>query len=72
MDGSHDNPNPPTRRDIRVGDAVWIIEREKYGTSDYTQGFVAEILTSASRHSRGIKVRLTHGPVGRVQWLMEE
>lgn len=72
MFGSQDNHGPPARREIHVGDAVWIIEKEKYGTSDYTQGFVAEILTSAARHSRGIKVRLTHGPVGRVQWLMEK
>jgi uncharacterized repeat protein (TIGR03833 family) len=69
---AQDNPQPPARRDIHVGDAVWIIERQNYGTSNYTQGFVAEILTSAPWHPRGIKVRLTHGPVGRVQWLVEE
>jgi uncharacterized repeat protein (TIGR03833 family) len=70
--GSQDNPTPPARDEIRVGDAVWIIEKEHYGTANYTQGFVAEILTSAPRHPRGIKVRLTHGAVGRVQWLIEE
>lgn len=72
MIDSQDNLNPPARREIKVGGAVWIIEKEKYGTSDYTQGFVAEILTSSAQHSRGIKVRLTHGPVGRVQWLIEK
>lgn len=69
---SSDNPNPPRRSDIHIGDAVWVIEKPNYGTNNYTQGFVAEILTSADFHPRGIKVRLTHGPVGRVQWLMED
>lgn len=66
-----DNLNPPARDEIKIGAAVWIIEKQNYGTTDYTQGFVAEILTSAREHPRGIKVRLTHGPVGRVQWLMD-
>lgn len=72
MSGGQDNVTPPTRDQVRVGDAVWIIEPQHYGTSNYTQGFVAEILTSAPQHPRGIKVRLTHGSVGRVQWLMEK
>ncbi len=36
-----------------------------------TQGIVQEILTSATVHPRGIKVRLTTGEVGRVQHVME-
>ncbi len=69
---SNDNPNPPTRSEIKPGDAVWIIEKENYGTNEYKQGVVKDILTSAARHPRGIKVRLTDGSVGRVQWKMEE
>ena len=65
-----DNPNPPTRSEIKRGMAVWIIEKEHYGTNNYTQGFVQEILTSSEQHPRGIKVRLADGSVGRVQWLM--
>ena len=66
-----DNSNPPTRDEIKPGDAVWIIEKENYGTNNYTQGIVKDILTSRKSHPRGIKVRLTDGLVGRVQWKMD-
>ena len=66
-----DNQNPPARSTIRPDAAVWIIEKRNYGTKNYTQGFVADILTSAAFHPRGIKVRLTDGTVGRVQWIIE-
>lgn len=68
----NDNPNPPLRRQIKPGDAVWIIEKEHYGTDNYKQGIVKEILTSKPSHSRGIKVRLTDGSIGRIQWKMED
>ncbi|MCP6719860.1 MAG: YwbE family protein [Patescibacteria group bacterium] len=63
-----DNPTPPRRSEIKPGDAVWIIEKKHYGTNNYTQGIVKEILTSKNVHPRGVKVRLTDGTVGRVQW----
>lgn len=65
-----DNPNPPPRSQIKIGDAVWIIEKEHYGTDNFKQGIVKEILTSRPSHPRGIKVRLADGSVGRVQWMM--
>lgn len=71
MTSEYDNPNPPTRDQINIGAAVWIIEKENYGTDKYKQGFVQQILTSKQNHPRGIKVRLTDGSVGRVQYLME-
>ena len=67
-----DNHAPPLRREIKIGAPVWVIEKKNYGTNNYTQGFVAAILTSAPAHPRGIKVRLRDGAAGRVQWLMEE
>ena len=67
-----DNPNPPKRSQIDIGCAVWIIEKANYGTDNYKQGIVQDILTSKEDHTRGIKVRLTDGSVGRVQWLIEE
>ena len=67
-----DNPNPPSRDEIKPGMAVWIIEKEHYGTDNYKQGIVQDILTRKPSHPRGIKVRLTDGSVGRVQWLMEK
>ncbi len=66
-----DNPKPPRREEIRPGIAVWIIEKRHYGTRNYTQGIVAEVLSPGGTHPRGIKVRLTDGTVGRVQWLVE-
>lgn len=66
----HDNPKPPARGEIKRGSAVWIIEKENYGTDKFKQGIVQDILTSVTNHPRGIKVRLTDGSVGRVQWLM--
>ncbi|MDD5023411.1 MAG: YwbE family protein [Candidatus ainarchaeum sp.] len=67
-----DNPNPPKRSELKPGDAVWVIEKQNYGTSNFTQGIVKDILTSMAAHPRGIKVRLTDGTIGRVQWKMEE
>ncbi len=67
-----DNQNPPKRREIKPGSAVWIIEKENYGTDNFKQGIVKDILTSRPEHPRGIKVRLTDGSVGRVQWLMKD
>ena len=72
MGNEKGNPNPSKRSEIKPGDAVWIIEKENYGTDKFKQGIVKDILTSRLVHSRGIKVRLTDGSVGRVQWLMED
>lgn len=72
MRSPFDNVNPPGRRFIRPGVAVWVIEKEHYGTRNYKQGIVKNVLTPTSSHPRGIKVRLTDGTVGRVQWLVEE
>ena len=69
---SSDNPNPPTRNEIKIGEAVWIIEKQHYGTQNFKQGIVKEILTSKNVHPRGIKVRLTDDSVGRVQRIMED
>jgi uncharacterized repeat protein (TIGR03833 family) len=63
---------PPKRSKIKPGVAVWVLEKKNYGTDNYTQGIVKDVLTSKSLHPRGIKVRLTDGIVGRVQFLMEE
>ncbi|OGL78278.1 hypothetical protein A3E39_03885 [Candidatus Uhrbacteria bacterium RIFCSPHIGHO2_12_FULL_60_25] len=56
-----------TRRNIRPGLAVVIVQKHHQRTGEMTQGIVQEILTSAPVHPRGIKVRLTSGEVGRVQ-----
>jgi uncharacterized repeat protein (TIGR03833 family) len=67
-----DNPVPPPRSAIRRGAAVWVIEKQNYGTKNYTQGIVQDVLSPGGVHPRGIKVRLTDGTIGRVQWLIED
>ncbi len=69
---NNDNLNPPKRSEIKPGSAVWIIEKENYGTDNFKQGIVKDILTLKPFHPRGIKVRLTDGSVGRAQWLMKD
>ena len=55
------------RSDIRPGMHVEIILKKDQRTGRRTPGIVKDILTSAAYHSRGIKVRLNDGQVGRVQ-----
>lgn len=51
----------------KIGDKVFIIQKKDYGTEDYVEGIVKDVLTSREEHPRGHKVRLTNGVVGRVQ-----
>ena len=57
------------RSNIRPGLVVVIVKKEDQKTGKMTQGIVQDILTSASVHPRGIKVRLDSGEVGRVQFI---
>ncbi|PIQ20501.1 MAG: hypothetical protein COW65_14650 [Cytophagales bacterium CG18_big_fil_WC_8_21_14_2_50_42_9] len=54
------------RSDIYPGLAVEIILKKDQRTGKRTPGVVKDILTSAPYHSRGIKVRLQDGQIGRV------
>ncbi|WP_257658975.1 YwbE family protein [Parapedobacter lycopersici] len=54
------------RKDIYPGLEVAIILKKDQRTGRHTEGVVKDILTSAAFHSRGIKVRLEDGQVGRV------
>ncbi|MBK1441093.1 YwbE family protein [Parapedobacter sp. ISTM3] len=55
-----------SRKDIYPGLEVAIILKKDQRTGKLTEGVVKDILTSAAFHSRGIKVRLEDGQVGRV------
>lgn len=55
------------RENIYPGLEVDIVLKKDQPTGRLTRGIVKDILTSASQHHRGIKVRLTNGQVGRVQ-----
>lgn len=59
------------RKNIRPGITVDIVLKADQPTGKLTRGVVARILTSSGVHSRGIKVRLTGGQVGRVQNIVD-
>jgi len=58
--------NGQNRSDIYPGLEVDIILKKDQRTGKRTRGFVKDLLTSSSFHTRGIKVRLEDGQVGRV------
>lgn len=58
--------NGQNRKDIYVGLEVGIILKKDQRTGTITYGLVKDILTSSAFHSRGIKVRLEDGQIGRV------
>jgi uncharacterized repeat protein (TIGR03833 family) len=60
------------RKDIRPGLRVEIILKQDQRSCKRTVGIVQDILTSSAYHSRGIKVRLDTGQVGRVQAILLE
>jgi len=59
--------NGQTRKDIKPGLEVYIIQKQDQRTGKRTRGIVREILTNSASHPHGIKVRLESGEVGRVQ-----
>jgi uncharacterized repeat protein (TIGR03833 family) len=59
--------NGQQRSAIHRGLAVAIVLKKDQKSGKLTTGIVQAILTSAPFHSRGIKVRLEDGQVGRVQ-----
>jgi len=59
--------NGQNRKDIRPGLRVDIVMKQDQRSGKRTRGVVKDILTSSPHHSRGIKVRLESGAVGRVQ-----
>lgn len=58
-----------TRKDIAPGMTVAVVLKKDQKSGSLTWGVVKDLLTSAAYHSRGIKVRLEDGQVGRVQAL---
>jgi len=55
------------RKNIWQGLSVAIVQKQDQRTGKLTRGIVKDLLTSSAVHSRGIKVRLVTGEVGRVQ-----
>ena len=59
------------RKHIYPGLEVEVILKKDQRSGKLTRGIVANLLTSAPYHSRGIKVRLDDGQVGRVANIMD-
>ncbi len=55
------------RENIKLGLRVSIVMKADQRSGKATDGIVKDILTNASVHSHGIKVRLESGQVGRVK-----
>ncbi len=60
-----------TRKNIRLGDTVDIVQKRDQRTGKLTRGVVKDILTNSPSHPHGIKVRLQTGQVGRVQAIIK-
>ena len=59
--------NGQNRNEIKPGMTVAIILKKDQRSGKLTHGVVKDLLTKSPFHSRGIKVRLEDGQVGRVQ-----
>lgn len=64
--------NGQNRSDIYPGLEVDIVLKKDQRSGTLTRGIVKNLLTSAAYHSRGIKVRLEDGQVGRVAYIVDD
>ncbi len=64
--------NGQNRKDIYAGLEVGIILKKDQRSGNITYGVVKDLLTSSAFHSRGIKVRLDDGQIGRVAEIVED
>ncbi len=55
------------RNNIKPGQRVRIVLKKDQRTGKLTDGIVKDLLTKSPTHSRGIKVRLENGEIGRVK-----
>ncbi len=55
------------RVNIKRGIEVGIVQKQDQRSGELTEGIVKDILTKASTHPHGIKVRLENGLIGRVK-----
>ena len=58
------------RKNIVPGLAVNVVQKQHQRSGQLTEGIVRDLLTSSPVHSRGIKVRLESGIVGRVREIL--
>lgn len=60
------------RENIKAGMVVDVVLKKDQRTGKRTRGIVKAILTSATYHTRGIKVMLESRQVGRVQEIIDQ
>ena len=60
------------RKNIRIGQVVEIVLKKDQRSGTLTEGIVKGILTSAPKHTHGIKVILESNQVGRVKNIIED
>ena len=66
------NLNTTERKNIRIGQVVEIVLKKDQRSGTLTEGIVKGILTSAPKHTHGIKVILESNQVGRVKNILED
>lgn len=59
------------RENIAVGMKVDVVKKQHQRTGELTRGVVKAILTSAPKHTHGIKVMLETNEVGRVKEIFD-
>ncbi|AYC30450.1 YwbE family protein [Paenisporosarcina cavernae] len=64
--------NGQNRSDVKPGTKVNIILKAHQRTGEKTEGIVKDLLTNASFHPHGIKVRLEDDQIGRVCDILEQ
>jgi uncharacterized repeat protein (TIGR03833 family) len=68
---STSSSNPKNRSNITPSARVCVLQKQDQRTGKLTEGIVKDLLTKASTHPHGIKVRLTNGVVGRVKKIVQ-
>ena len=63
--------NGQSRADIKIGQEVDVVKKQHQRTGELTRGTIKAILTSAPKHTHGIKVMLETNEVGRVKLIVE-
>lgn len=58
------------RSNIKIGNAVEVVQKNHQRTGELTEGIVKRFLTKSPNHPHGIKVQLETGIVGRVKWVL--
>lgn len=63
--------NGTERKNIKIGAAVKVVQKQDQRSGKLTDGVVSKILTNSPTHPHGIKVRLESGIVGRVKEVLD-